>query len=377
MVCILLNTLAMCFEHYSQSKTHEKILNYIEYFFITIFTIECIIKLIALNWKYFKVSWLIVDFIIVVSSVLSIYFETLIKKYTSFSPALLQVVRLTRLGRILRLIKGTEGLRTLIYAVFKSVVSLINIGLFLFLIIFIYAILGMNFFMHVKHYDAGITGEFNFENIYRSMITLFPLCTSGGWSVLLHALTNENQPDCDPNKNSTSLQLTRGDCGSSVLATIFLVSYVVITFFVVINMYVAIILDNFSEAKEDVKQGFTRDDIERYNDIWVSFDPKCTEYISFDKLSEFVDSLQNSPLRIPSPNRDKLISMDIHLYENDLVYYSDVFEALLKNYICSDVDLGSFKFEEIIKLLPKEFRVRKKGLNPKSSTLIKYETENS
>ena len=41
------------------------------------------------------------------------------------------------------------------------------------------AIFGMNLFMNVK-YDAGINEIFNFETIYRSIITLFPLITSAG-----------------------------------------------------------------------------------------------------------------------------------------------------------------------------------------------------
>lgn len=54
----------------------------------------------------------------------------------------------------------------------------------------------MNFFMYVK-YDAGVNELFNFENIYRSMITLFPMCTSAGWSNVLEALTNDQPPYCD------------------------------------------------------------------------------------------------------------------------------------------------------------------------------------
>ena len=98
----------------------------------------------------------------------------------NFSPTILRVVRVVRVGRVLRLVKGARGIRTLLFALVISIPALLNIGLLLFLVMFIYAIFGMNFFMYVK-YDAGINELFNFENVYRSMITLFPLCTSAGW----------------------------------------------------------------------------------------------------------------------------------------------------------------------------------------------------
>jgi len=73
----------------------------------------------------------------------------------SVSPTLLRVVRVFRVGRILRLVKSAKGIRTLLFSLAVSLPALFNIGLLLFLIMFIYAIFGMSFFMHVR-YTAGI-----------------------------------------------------------------------------------------------------------------------------------------------------------------------------------------------------------------------------
>ncbi len=91
--------------------------------------------------------------------------------------------------------------------------------------------------MHVK-YAAGIDELFNFENIFRSMITLFPICTSAGWNGVLVAITNDHPPHCDPTKNTTA-QISKGDCGKSSVALPFLVSYLIISFLVIKNMYIA------------------------------------------------------------------------------------------------------------------------------------------
>lgn len=95
----------------------------------------------------------------------------------------------------------------------------------------------MNFFMYVK-YDAGINELFNFENIFSSMITLFPLCTSAGWSGVLEAITNDNAPYCNPNLTTYS-QISSGDCGNTSVAVPFLISYLIISFLVIVNMYIA------------------------------------------------------------------------------------------------------------------------------------------
>lgn len=334
MACIFLNMVAMCLEQYDQSETYETVLAYVNYVFIAIFTLECIIKLIALNWRYFKIPWNVFDFIIVIFSILGLAFENVIKQFLSISPTVLRVVRVARVGRVLRLVKGAKGIRTLLFALAISLPALVNIGLLLFLIIFIYSIFGMNFFMHVGYSEGSVTKEFNFENIYRSLITLFPLVTSAGWSVLLDGLTHEGLPKCNPNA-TTGAQLTQGDCGSRAIAIPFLVTFVIITFLVVINMYIAVILENFNQAREEVQQGLTDDDYDMYYEIWQRYDPHCTEFLAYEKLSDFVDTLE-APLRIPKPNKYKLISMNLSLCEDDKIHCMDILDALTKNYLGAD-----------------------------------------
>jgi len=88
------------------------------------------------------------------------------------SPTLLRVLRVFRIGRILRLVKSAKGIRTLLFSLAVSMPALFNIGLLLFLIMFIYSIFGMSFFMHVKH-NSGLDELFNFETCLRSMMILF------------------------------------------------------------------------------------------------------------------------------------------------------------------------------------------------------------
>ena len=102
-------------------------------------------------------------------------------------------------------------------------------------------------------------------------------------------------------------------------------------------MYIAVILENFSQATEDVQQGLTQDDFDMYYEVWERYDEAATQYIPLEKLSEFVDSLEE-PLRIPVPNYYKLVSMDLNVCEGDMVHCVDILDALTKNFLGTQND---------------------------------------
>ena len=251
------------------------------------------------------------------------------------SPTLLRVVRVFRVGRILRLVKSAKGIRTLLFSLAVSMPALFNIGLLLFLVMFIFSIFGMNFFMHVKH-TAGVDDLFNFETFFRSMISLFQISTSAGWDGTLAGLMNDEPPNC--NDTATDMKPS-GDCGSTGMAIMFLVAYLIMSFLVVVNMYIAVILENFSQVTEDVQEGITQDDFDMYYEIWERFDEKATQYIPLEILSEFVDTLEE-PLRIPARNHYKLVTMRIPICEGDLIHCVDLLDALTKNYLGTQAEEG-------------------------------------
>ncbi|ESO06390.1 hypothetical protein HELRODRAFT_64539 [Helobdella robusta] len=341
MFVILLNMMSMAVEHYKQPDIFSSALHRINTVFITIFTLECVMKLLGFRLYYFKEPWNIFDFVVVIVSLLAMFIQDSVQKI-SLSPTILRVVRVFRVGRVLRLVKSAKGIRTLLFSLAVSMPALFNIALLLFLIMFIYAIVGMSCFMYVKH-TAGIDDMFNFETFANSMIILFQTCTSAGWDGILAGLMNDSPPDCS---NKPTEFTPNGDCGNSALGIGYLCSYLVITYLVVINMYIAVILENFSQATEDVQQGLTQDDFDMYYELWEKYDEKATQYIPLSQLSEFVDALED-PLRIPNPNFYKLVQMDIPICEGDTVNCVDILDALTKNFLGTKDDaaegLGDLK----------------------------------
>uniref|UniRef100_A0A8C9RI08 Sodium channel protein n=1 Tax=Scleropages formosus TaxID=113540 RepID=A0A8C9RI08_SCLFO len=339
MVLICLNMVTMMVETDDQSVEKENVLYQINLVFIVIFTCECVLKMFALRQYFFTVGWNIFDFVVVILSVLGIMLSDIIEKYF-VSPTLFRVIRLARIGRVLRLIKGAKGIRTLLFALMMSLPALFNIGLLLFLIMFIFSIFGMSNFAYVKK-QAGIDDMFNFETFGNSIICLFEITTSAGWDGLLLPILNSGPPDCDPSVENPGSDV-RGNCGNPGVGIVFFCSYIIMSFLVVVNMYIAIILENFNVAQEESSDPLCEDDFEMFYETWEKFDPEATQFLEYNKLSDFCDALQE-PLRIAKPNRIKLISMDFPMVTGDKIHCMDILAALTMEVLGDTLEMAAMK----------------------------------
>uniref|UniRef100_A0A7M4FFD3 Sodium channel protein n=1 Tax=Crocodylus porosus TaxID=8502 RepID=A0A7M4FFD3_CROPO len=327
MILICLNMVTMMVETDDQSKEMENILQRINLVFIVLFTGECVLKMISLRYYYFTIGWNIFDFVVVILSIVGMFLSELIEKYF-VSPTLFRVIRLARIGRILRLIKGAKGIRTLLFALMMSLPALFNIGLLLFLVMFIYAIFGMSNFAYVKR-EAGIDDMFNFETFGNSMICLFQITTSAGWDGLLAPILNSGEPDY---------------CGNPSVGIFFFVSYIIISFLVVVNMYIAVILENFGVATEESAEPLSEDDFEMFYEVWEKFDPDATQFMEFEKLSEFAAALE-PPLHLPKPNKVQLIAMDMPMVSGDRIHCLDILFAFTKRVLGESGEMDALRIQ--------------------------------
>ncbi|XP_054651563.1 sodium channel, voltage-gated, type I like, alpha b isoform X1 [Dunckerocampus dactyliophorus] len=326
MILICLNMVTMMVETDDQTRDMDNILYWINLVFIVLFTGECVLKMISLRHYYFTIGWNIFDFVVVILSIVGMFLSEVIEKYF-VSPTLFRVIRLARIGRILRLIKGAKGIRTLLFALMMSLPALFNIGLLLFLVMFIYAIFGMSNFAYVKR-ESGIDDMFNFETFGNSMICLFQITTSAGWDGLLAPILNKREPDCNSQMEHPG-NTYKSNCGNPSVGIFFFVSYIIICFLIVVNMYIAVILENFSVATEESAEPLSEDDFEMFYEVWERFDPGATQFMEYSKLSDFADAL-DPPLRIPKPNMIQLISMDLPMVSGERIHCLDILFAFTK-----------------------------------------------
>ncbi|XP_031618644.1 sodium channel protein 60E isoform X2 [Contarinia nasturtii] len=362
-VLIFLNMLTMGIEHYDQPHAIFFILEVSNAFFTTVFGLEAIVKIVGLRYHYFTVPWNVFDFLLVLASIFGILMEDVMIDLP-ISPTLLRVVRVFRIGRILRLIKAAKGIRKLLFALVVSLPALFNIGALLALITFIYAICGMSLFGHVR-LQGALNDMVNFQTFGRSMTLLFRLMTSAGWNDVLESLMIQ-PPKCNPHFNNQ----TNGDCGHPLLAITYFTSFIIINYMIVINMYIAIILENFNQAHQEEEIGIVEDDLEMFYIRWSKYDPHATQFIHFSQVSDFLASL-DPPLGIPKPNTVALVSFNLPISSGNKIHCLDILHALVKHVLGHVEETDNFKQlqEQMDVKFKKQFPTRKE-LEIVSSTRI-------
>ncbi|XP_076121995.1 sodium channel protein type 4 subunit alpha B-like [Alosa pseudoharengus] len=259
MVVIMLNMVILMMETDNQSEQIYEILYFVHIALIVIFTVEFILKLIGLRQYYFSSGLNILDFFVLIISIVGVFLVDLIWKYFG-SPALFGVIRLARIGRVLSLIPGAKGIRTHLFTLMMSLPAIFNMCLLLFLIMFVFSIFGMLNFAYVKR-EIMIDDMYNFETFGNSFICLFIITTLAGWDGFLIPMTN-GPPDCDPDMENPGSDV-RGNCGSPRVAIVFLCSYIVLSFLIVLNMCIAIILEIFNKSTEESTNLLPEEDLKQ------------------------------------------------------------------------------------------------------------------
>jgi len=123
-------------------------MDYLNYGFAGIFTLEATLKIIGLGPKsYFSERWNVFDFIVVMGTIGSI----LITLFTSVTlGAATTFIRAFRISRIFRLIKRARRLKIIFETFIVTIPALTNVGGLLVLFLYIYSILGVQVFATVK-----------------------------------------------------------------------------------------------------------------------------------------------------------------------------------------------------------------------------------
>lgn len=206
---ILLNILTMAMDYDDASDNYENALQYINWFFSCIFVVEMILKHLGLGFRrYWMSPWNQFDAFVVIASLIDILFSIFQQSFLSVlrvGPQLARVLRVLRVSRLLKLVKKFQGLQKIINTLIFSLPSLMNTGALLFLVFFIYSILGVFLFKDVTQGDT-IDDIVNFSNFSNAIITLFRCSTGENWYVIMFDTVYPTQ--CS---DGTS------DCGTSKL----------------------------------------------------------------------------------------------------------------------------------------------------------------
>merc|ERR1711871_1549854 len=189
-ICILINTLLMGCRWFGQPYELTLTMLVLNYVFSAVFFIEMVIKLLGFGCSYFKDAWNIFDFTIVWLAVIG----TVVSQVSSVSVGpVASAVRAFRIGRLIRLVRNAKNLRELVNTIFLTLPAVANISAVLFLLYFIYAVMGVQLFAKVK-FGESLNSHGNFMNFGSAMMMLFRSATGENWNGVMYDLANTE--DC-------------------------------------------------------------------------------------------------------------------------------------------------------------------------------------
>jgi voltage-gated sodium channel len=223
---ILFNAVLIGLETFPEVEArYADLLHLGNHIILAVFIVEAALKITAVAPRfglYFGNGWNLFDFSIVVLSLIPATGDAAL------------VARLVRILRVLRLVSAVPQLRLIVATLVRSIPSMGHVIMLMSVIFYIYAITGVHLFAEADPQHWGSLGS--------SLLTLFQLVTLEGWVELMET-TMETQP----------------------WSWIFFVTFVLIGTFVILNLFIAVVINNLETSKleqlEELDKPTTHEDV--------------------------------------------------------------------------------------------------------------------
>ncbi|XP_065810895.1 calcium channel, voltage-dependent, L type, alpha 1D subunit, a isoform X11 [Labrus bergylta] len=300
-VLIMLNTLCLAVQHYGQSALFNYVMDILNMVFTAVFTVEMVLKLIAFKPRNTEDS-----------ARISITF-----------------FRLFRVMRLVKLLSRGEGIRTLLWTFIKSFQALPYVALLIAMLFFIYAVIGMQVFGKVAMVDGThINRNNNFQTFPQAVLLLFRCATGEAWQEIMLACMPGKL--CDPESDyNPGEEMT---CGSG-FAIIYFITFYMLCAFLIINLFVAVIMDNFDYLTRDWSI-LGPHHLDEFKRIWSEYDPEAKGRIKHLDVVTLLRRIQ-PPLGFGKlcPHRvacKRLVAMNMPLNSDGTVMFNATLFALVR-----------------------------------------------
>ncbi|KAM4663937.1 voltage-dependent N-type calcium channel subunit alpha-1B [Discoglossus pictus] len=347
MVMIALNTIVLMMKFHGSSPTYEEMLKCLNIIFTSMFSLECILKIIAFGvLNYFRDAWNVFDFVTVLGSITDIVVTEIAASFINLS-----FLRLFRAARLIKLLRQGYTIRILLWTFVQSFKALPYVCLLIAMLFFIYAIIGMQVFGNIALVDdSAINRHNNFRTFLQALMLLFRSATGEGWhDIMLACLSNR---PCDPGSGNT-----KDECGSD-FAYFYFVSFIFLCSFLMLNLFVAVIMDNFEYLTRD-SSILGPHHLDEFIRVWAEYDPAACGRIGYTDMYEMLRHMppplglgKKCPARVAYK---RLVRMNMPISDTDLtVHFTSTLMALIRTALDIKLASGGIKQHECDSELRKE-----------------------
>uniref|UniRef100_A0A3B4GDU0 Voltage-dependent R-type calcium channel subunit alpha-1E-like n=1 Tax=Pundamilia nyererei TaxID=303518 RepID=A0A3B4GDU0_9CICH len=326
LVMIALNTVVLMMKYHSAPAAYDTVLKHLNTAFTVLFSMECILKIMAFGFvNYFRDTWNIFDFITVLGSITEII---------SVNTINMSFLKLFRTARLIKLLRQGYTIRILLWTFVQSFKALPYVCLLIAMLFFIYAIIGMQVFGNIKLNDEShINQHNNFKTFFSALMLLFRSATGESWQeIMLSCLSGQ---ECEPDPSIAPLTMSpdhEGGCGTD-FAYCYFVSFIFFSSFLMLNLFVAVIMDNFEYLTRD-SSILGPHHLDEFVRIWGEYDRLACGRIHYTAMYEMLTHM-SPPLglgkKCPAKIAYKrLVLMNMPVDEDMTVHFTSTLMSLIR-----------------------------------------------
>uniref|UniRef100_A0A182VSR0 Voltage-dependent L-type calcium channel subunit alpha n=1 Tax=Anopheles minimus TaxID=112268 RepID=A0A182VSR0_9DIPT len=322
-ILIMMNTITLSMKFYRQPQPYTEWLDFLNLLFTAVFALEFVFKLAAFRFQG-------------ASTIISINF-----------------FRLFRVMRLIKLLARGEGIRTLLWTFIKSFQALPYVALLIVMLFFIYAVIGMQVFGRIALDDeTAIHRNNNFQTFPQAILVLFRSATGEAWQDIMLDCSAREEVRCDENSEDKE---SKEGCGSN-FAFPYFISFYVLCSFLIINLFVAVIMDNFDYLTRDWSI-LGPHHLDEFVRLWSEYDPDAKGRIKHLDVVTLLRKI-SPPLGFGKlcPHRvacKRLVSMNMPLNSDGTVLFNATLFAVVRTSLKikteGNIDEANLELRHIIK----------------------------
>nr|XP_033477259.1 voltage-dependent R-type calcium channel subunit alpha-1E isoform X3 [Epinephelus lanceolatus] len=367
---IALNTIVLMMKYYSAPPAYEAVLKHLNTAFTVLFSVECVLKIMAFGFlNYFRDTWNIFDFITVLGSITEIVVD--LQFVDTFNMSFL---KLFRAARLIKLLRQGYTIRILLWTFVQSFKALPYVCLLIAMLFFIYAIIGMQVFGNIKlNEETHITQHNNFKTFSGALMLLFRSATGESWQEIMLSCLGGQKCETDPSLPPAATPSDQeGGCGSD-FAYFYFVSFIFFSSFLMLNLFVAVIMDNFEYLTRD-SSILGPHHLDEFVRIWGEYDRAACGRIHYKEMYKVVRTIspplgfgKNCPHRVACK---RLVLMNMPVDDDMSVHFTSTLMALIRTALEIKIARGGEDRNQMDLDLQKEIGVIWPHLSQKTLDLL-------